>query len=165
MVLIMIEIIEWIERSDPLVSLDADLQRTKYSQFCSSFANVCQCEIQGFRLQIMIELMVLSGLVSKGHHMADHAYPVKGRGSYKHLDENNVLEKDMMVTMELLGERLGISRHSLQENILCEARPGRGDVWDVFYFGQSLFLLRPFGSEGKMGVCCKEYGTKEWVPL
>jgi len=110
-------------------------------------------------------MLVLSGLVSKGHHIADRAYPTKGKGSCKHLQQNKVEDRDMMVTLQMLGEKFGISRPSFLENLCCEARPERDKVWDLFYRGQSLVLLRPVGVDGKMAVYCKPYGEKEWNKL
>ena len=65
----------------------------------------------------------------------------------------------------MLGTKLGISRQAYLENICCEARPERKDVWDVFFKGQSLFLLLPIGVDGKLAVFRKRYGGREWEKL
>jgi hypothetical protein len=110
-------------------------------------------------------MLVLTGFVTTGHHVADRAYPAKGKGSYKLLHDNNVLDESMMVTMQMLGFQLGISRQSHQENLCCEARPERNEIWDCFYRGQSLFLLRPTGGDSGMAVFCKAYGQRDWVKV
>lgn len=162
---VMRDLIEWIESCQFETLSDSELQE-KYSSFCSSFATVCpKCEIKDFRLQLMIELLVLTGFVGMGLHITDRAFPVKGRGSYVHLKQNKVADEDMMPTMQMLGTKLGISRQAYLENICCEARPERKDVWDVFFKGQSLFLLLPIGVDGKLAVFRKRYGGREWEKL
>jgi hypothetical protein len=158
-------IIEWIQSlQGPAALTDNDL-KFQYSKFCLSLSNICKCEINEFRIQILIEMIVLTGLVTRGHHVADRAYPAKGKGSYKLLRDNKVAEESMMETMQVLGFQLGIGRQSHQENLCCEARPERNEIWDCFYRGQSLFLLRPTGDESGMAVFCKEYGKEEWTKV
>jgi hypothetical protein len=162
---VMRELIEWIELCAFETLTDSELQ-AKYSWFCSSFASVCpKCEIKEFRLQLMIELLVLTGFVRTGLHITDRAFPVVGRGSYVHLKQNQVADNDMMPTMQMLGSKIGISRQSYLENLCCEARPERKEVWDVFFKWQSLFLLLPYGVDGKLAVFRKHYGEREWVKL
>jgi hypothetical protein len=162
---VMRELIEWIELCAFETLTDSELQ-AKYSWFCSSFASVCpKCEIKEFRLQLMIELLVLTGFVRTGLHITDRAFPVVGRGSYVHLKQNQVADKDMMPTMQMLGSKIGISRQSYLKNLCCEARPERKEVWDVFFKWQSLFLLLPYGVDGKFAVFRKHYGEREWVKL
>jgi hypothetical protein len=97
-------------------------------------------------------MMVLSGLVTKGHHVADRAFPAKGKGSYKLLRDNKVGQDSMIVTMKMLGAKLGITQQSHQENLCCEARPERHNIWDCFFRNQSLFLLCSRGEDGGMAV-------------
>jgi hypothetical protein len=110
-------------------------------------------------------MMVLTGLVTKGHHVADGAYPAKGKGSYKLLLDNKVGEESMIVTMQMLGAKFGIIQQSHQENLCCEARPERNKIWDLFYRGQSLFLLRSSGEDGGMAIFCKVYGNRDWIKV
>jgi hypothetical protein len=134
-------------------------------RFCSSFSDIGKCEIGEFRLQLLFELLVLTGVVSQGHHVADHSYPVQGKGSFRHLQESNVAEVDMMATMQLLGVKLGIERQAYQECLCCEAWPKQKQkIVDVFFQYQSLFLLRRNASGG-WAVYRKRYGRREWELL
>jgi hypothetical protein len=112
-------------------------------------------------MQILIKMMVLAGFVSKGHRVADQMSPTKGKGSYKHLQDNKVGEELMIVTMQILDTELGISRQSNLKNLCCKSRPERNHIWDCFYRGQSLFLLRPSGGDGAMALFRKYYGKRE----
>jgi hypothetical protein len=158
-------IIEWIDSLHSPTSLSDGELKLQYSHFCLSLADICKCEINEFRIQILIEMIVLAGLVTKGHHVADRGYPAKGKGSYKLLQDNKVGDESMIETMQMLGFQLGISRQSLQENLCCESRPERNEIWDCFYRGQSLFLLRPCGGDGGMAVFCKAYGKRNWIKV
>ena len=157
---------QWIQSwHSPATPTDNEL-KLQYSKFCLSLSNICTCEINEFRIQILIEMIVLTGLVTTGHHVADRAYPVKGKGSYKLMRDNKVVDESMMETMEKLGFQLGICRQSHQENLCCEARPERHEIWDCFYRGQSLFLLRPSdGDDSGMAVFSKEYGKEDWTQV
>jgi hypothetical protein len=124
-----------------------------------------QMQINKFRMQILIKMMVLAAFVSKGHHVADRAYPAKRKGSYKHLQDNKVVEELMIVAMQRFGTELGISRHSHLENLCCESRPERNNIWDRFYHGQSLFLLCPSDGDGAMAIFCKDYGKRDWIKV
>jgi hypothetical protein len=139
-----------------------DEHKAQFSEFISSLSDVCNCEINEFRLQLLIEMIVLTGLATKGQHVADQAYPAKGKGSFKFLQDNKVGEDSMVDTMKMLGFKLGISRQSYLENLCCEARPERKEIWDVFYKGQSLFFLKPNGGDGGMAVFQKRYGERDW---
>jgi hypothetical protein len=115
-------------------------------------------------MQILIKMMVLAGFVcSKGHRVADQRSPVKGKGSYKHLQDNKVGEELMIETMQMLGTELGISQQSNLKNLCCESRPERKHIWDCFYRGQSLFLLRPSGGDGAMALFRKYYRKRDWI--
>ena len=128
------------------------------------FAVLC-LQIGEFRLQLLFELLVLTGVVSKGMHVADHTYPVQGKGSYRHLRESKVEEADMMPTMQLLGVKLGVERQAHQECLCCEAWPNRKQtIVDVFFRDQSLFLLRQTPSR-EWAVYRKQYGRREWELL
>jgi hypothetical protein len=113
-------IIEWIDSLHSPTSLSDGELKSQYSHFCLSLADICKCEINEFRIQILIEMIVLAGLVTKGHHVADRGYPAKGKGSYKLLQDNKVGDESMIETMQMLGFQLGISRQSLQENLHCK---------------------------------------------
>jgi hypothetical protein len=158
-------IIEWIQSLDSPTSPSNEELKSQYAQFCSHLSDICICEINEFRIQILIEMIVLTGLVTQGHHVADRAYPAKGKGSYKLLRDNQVGEESMIVTMQMLGAELGISQQSHQENLCCEARPERNQIWDCFYRGQSLFLLCSCGRDGRMAVFCKVFGHRDWIKV
>jgi hypothetical protein len=108
-VMVLKTIIKWIESLHSPTSLSDGELKIQWSQLCLSLLDICKCEINEFQIQILIEMMVLTGLVTKGHHVSDRAYPAKGKGPYKILQENKVGEELMIVTMKMLGFELGIS--------------------------------------------------------
>ncbi len=136
-------------------------------EFCERFKSICKCEIGHFRLQIMMELLGLSGLVSEemdGLRVTDSVYPVKALGSYKHLSENGVEPGDDMISMiEIIGQKLGINRRAYVENLICEARPEQNQVWDVFFESQRLYILKIEAVSGNLMVHKKRYGEQEWI--
>jgi hypothetical protein len=68
-----------MESVDTLPMTD-DEHMAKFTQFISSLSDVCICEINEFRLQLLIKMVGLTGLTCKGQHVADRAYPAKGKG-------------------------------------------------------------------------------------
>jgi hypothetical protein len=154
------QFIEWIETVDPLSLTDHD-RKTQFKKFSDLFSRECRCEIGEFRLQLIAELLVLTGLVENGLEVAQRVYPVKEKGSYKHLMQNGVPEEKMIPTMEMLGTKLGLHCLAHLENLCCESYPERKDAWDVFFKGMNLYLIRR-SSSGASRVYKKKYGQKQW---
>ena len=121
-------------------------------------------EMNSFRLHLLIELPVLTDMVSKGHNVVDRRYPVQGCPSFTHLVEHGVKEQSMTLAMHFLGNKLAVGTQAVVDNVCDESWPHVGDSWDVFYKGQSLYRVAPV-EEGVYQVVAKHYGETEWEPL
>jgi hypothetical protein len=118
-----------------------------------------------FRLQILIQLAALTGVVLEARPLlADFAYPAKGMASYHHLhviggvEESSFEEAMLQIKHELQMPTAGQNEI---ETVLCESSPGRYlEKDDVFFWGQDLHRLT---KEGR--VECKPWMLVAWIVL
>jgi hypothetical protein len=110
--------------------------------------------------------VVLSGLMSNGIEVVDLVYPVTGKGSFNHSKQDKVEEVNMIPPIQLLGTELGVHPRVHKDYLCCEASPQRIDVWDLFFRGMKLYLIRTDESiGGSLAAKENKYGCKEWYKV
>ena len=119
--------------------------------------SICVCGIGEFRLQILIQLLVLSGLIQSNLSIVDRIYPIPGQWSYIHLESCGVDPAEMFDCMTILGYKLGISRMSYLENLLRETQPDQEEMKDIFFKHQTFYKVN-LSETGKYMVQEKPYG-------
>jgi hypothetical protein len=119
--------------------------------------------IADFRMQMFLPLCGLSGLLPNNLAIVDVAFPVKGRGSYKSLEELGVEEDRFDKIMSLMSNHFEIKPHrpSWTEVMLCEKRESRQDVFDIFIKYQSISTVQ-VNNEGVHHLMVQEYNEQEY---
>ena len=88
-------------------------------------------------------------------------YPIPGKGSANHLIDVKVNDEDHQDAIKRVLHHFDLKKFggNCGENILCETLPGR-KVFDVFFLGQSLFMLNADGERMR-----KKYSETKWNPV
>lgn len=125
---------------------------------------VAKCELGSFRLMLFLQgCGYLRVRLEPGEYLRRMFYPVKGSGSWNHVKEQHVEDKDVgMVCLEVQKE-LSTPRRKVWmdevEVILCESKEGRLlQKFDTFIKGTSLFR---FDNVGECWI--KRFGEYVWM--
>jgi len=124
------------------------------------------CELGVFRLAVCLQGMAHLGVILRPRKLVREFFvPMRESGSWEHLRELTIDEKDIPQVIEEIKRELNIEgRHvagDQVETLLCESKPGRLlEKRDLFVKGQSLFRLCPDGIP-----LVKRYGSKKWEPV
>ena len=119
-------------------------------------------ELGEFRLMLILQLCTLSSVVLlPSPKLLNLLYPIPGKGSSNHLLEVNVDEVDHPDALKCILHCFNFKDYGTNagERILCETLPGR-KVFDVFFPGQSLFLMNASGIPMR-----KKYLSTTWKTL
>ena len=123
--------------------------------------------ISDFRIQFLMPIYVLSGLLNKNLKMADIAFPSEGMGSWRALIKAGYDPNEFQNTMKTVSKYIGLKlpRDGLMENVLCEGdkvSKGGDPSTDIFFFGQNLYNY--WGDKNdNCQVFCKQFGEREWA--
>jgi hypothetical protein len=165
---VMRELQEWNETTNLKALLDDDY-KMMCVDFCDKFEKVCKCEMGELRLQVLIDMLVLTGMVKRGHNIVDRSYPVEGHPSYQHLveylEEDQERDGSMTTALHFLGNKLGIPSQAVVNNICGQSIKGgiHNTGWEVFFRGQSLYKVGFHqGMDGGYAVFDKPYGERNW---
>lgn len=117
-------------------------------------------ELGEFRLMLILQLCALSlvVLLHSSPKLLKLLYQIPGKGSMNHLINVNADLTNHQDAMKWLLHTFDLYEFGTNagDNILCEMLPGR-NVFNVFFPGQSLFLLNPNGKS-----MMKKYASLTW---
>jgi hypothetical protein len=117
------------------------------------------------QFQVLVNILVLAGFVSKGHEVVERSYPVEGSSSYIHLTGQFYEDVGAMTrALHLLGNRLGIDSQALVTNVCGESFLEESKSQDVFFKGQCLYKVSR-QTNGVYAVFEKSYGYTFWYPI
>ena len=163
---IMTNVVSWIEDTvDFTEMLDEEYSRVCLD-FCTEMNNLTKCEMGEFRFQILINLLVLTGMVNAGHNVVNRRYPIPRHPSYQHLVEVLTEEFPVEFTTKLhfLGNKFGVQSQAVVDNICSGSWSQAESSFDVFYRGQSLYRVGNIPHlDGGYGVLEKTYGETKWA--
>jgi hypothetical protein len=158
----LLELLNWVnecpESSYNPVSVRVKVMET--SKAISSFK--IGAELGEFRLMLILQLCALSSLVLRpSPKLQNLLYPIPGKGSANHLIDVKVDPTHHQDAVHRLLHNFDLDGFGTNagESILCETLPGR-NVFDVFFPGQSLFLLN---ADGK--TMTKKYASMTWKTM
>jgi hypothetical protein len=142
---------------------------TMREQFCN-IPSKFKCdspELSGFRLILFLQMSFLSGHMQQGGGLLARLHPTEGLGSYQHLvDVGRIDPKDIEVVMRLISDKLCLTPYqpSVIEQLLCESKPNRGDVWDFLIDGCDSFM-GIVGSDGMYRAHRKGFDTQIYCAI
>jgi hypothetical protein len=119
-------------------------------------------ELREFRLMLILQMCALSSVgLCPDPKLLNLLHPIPDKGSFNHLLDVDVKEKDHDDAMRRASHRFGLEEFGDNggESILCETFPGR-KVIDAFFPFQSLFLLNAKGKSMQ-----KKHGTTKWITV
>ena len=165
---ILLKLLDWVDKHGGCCTMK-DFS-TALGQFSEDLGAIARVELADFRLNLFVQLMVLSGCTTGGCKILDKAFPAKDRGSYKTLTEVGRVKNpdDFEPVMQELSEALGLPRYRGQqmEGMCCENRPKRDNVNDYLFRNMTLFMSWVMSDGVTVVPVMKLYGeTMEWLPV
>jgi hypothetical protein len=167
----------WVENNGDSCTISAFKKELKdtHTLIHNSTCGCAQLELAEFRLTLFVQLIALSGWITKGYGILEHFYPVETRGSYKHLQkgcvksdwqfQENKNDPNFELAMELicLETNLLYINPTWAECLLCESLDARS-ARDIIMNGCDLtFIMRWDGTDKPCTRRIKKFNTRVWI--